>query len=111
MAFIPQVFNLAPEALIASSIATGGTAVVIVTGPCNGGFVTNPYNAAAQGIAAAENLYVDMVAAPGATDSAGNGTTVILQAGQNFTWPGPAPGVNIYVNAATTGHKFSGEVW
>jgi hypothetical protein len=100
-----------PRPLSAYRIATGGVAQPAVTGPINGGFLTNPYNAAAQGIGAAENLYVDMVNAPGSTDAAGNNSTVILQQGQNFALPPLAAGVNVWINAATTGHKISGEVW
>jgi hypothetical protein len=106
-----QASGLTPVALEASAIVTGGTAITAFTGPCNGGFITNPPNSASQGIMTAENLYVDMVNVPGDTDAAGNGTTTILLPAQNFTFPSLAPGATIKVNAATAGHKFSGEAW
>jgi hypothetical protein len=100
-----------PAAASASAIVAGGTAIVVATGPINGGYVTNPSNAASQGIGAAENAYLDMVGTPGSTDSAANGTTVILQPGQTFALPALAAGVNVRVNAATSGHKLTAVVW
>ena len=99
------------RSLAYSSNTTGGTAVIIASGPLNGGFITNPPNAASQGVSTAENLYVDMVGTPGSADSAANGTTVLLQPGQSFSIPALAAGVNIRANAATSGHKLSVEVW
>lgn len=93
-----------------AAITTGGTAVTAMTGPVGGGYITNPSNAAAQGVAL-ENLYIDMVAAPGSTDTAANGTTSILQPGQTFTIPALALGVLVRVNAATSGHKFTSVKW
>lgn len=103
----PQI----PQGLLAYEIGTGGTAIIVATGPINGGWVTNPYNAAAQGIVSAENAYIDMVNIPGATDGAANNTTELLLPGQSFQLPALADGVHVYINAATTGHKFSGELW
>lgn len=100
-----------PRGLSNASLIIGGAALPAVTGPINGGFITNPINSAAQGITNAENLYVDMVAAPGSTDATGYGTTVILQPGQNFVLPPLAAGVNVWINAATSGHRITGEVW
>lgn len=100
-----------PKSATASTITTGGTAITAITGPITGGYVTNPPNLASQGIAAAENAYLDMVGTPGSTDSAGNGTTTILTPGQTFSLPSLATGVTVKLNAATTGHKFTIEVW
>lgn len=100
-----------PAAGAASEVTTGGTAVVALSGPIGGGFVTNPPNAASQGIGAAENLYLDMVGTPGSTDADGNGTTVTLVPGQTFVLPSLATGVSVRVNAATSGHKFSVTKW
>jgi hypothetical protein len=100
-----------PRALDLSVVVTGGIAVVAVAGPIYGGFLTNPFNAAAQGIPTSENLYIDMVGVPGSTDAAAWGTTVLLQPGQNFTFPWLAVGVLVRINAATSGHRVSGEVW
>ena len=100
-----------PRALDLSTIVSGGTAIIAVTGPIYGGFLTNPFSAAAQGVATAENLYIDMVGVPGASDATANGTTVLLQPGQNFTFPWLAVGVLVRINAASSGHRVSGEVW
>lgn len=100
-----------PAAGSASAIATGGTAVTLMTGPCNGGFVTNPPNAAAQGIGAAEPAYIDMVGTPGSTDAAANGTTTYLDIGQSFTIPPLASGAVVKANAATSGHKLTVVKW
>jgi hypothetical protein len=95
----------------AYQIVTGGTAITAVTGPIFGGFVTNPPNAVSQGIATQENAYVSLVAAPGSTDAAGNNTTLVLVPGATFNLPALGAGVNVYINAATTGHKFTVVTW
>jgi hypothetical protein len=100
-----------PRAGLANTIAIGGNAIVVAIGPCNGGYVTNPLNAAAQGIVTAEDINVDMTAAPPAGDSYGYGTTVAIPAGQTFTIPMLAPGVQVWVNAVTSGHRLSVVVW
>lgn len=107
----PTGAKVTPVAGTASAVVTGGTAVTVVTGPVNGGYISNPLNAAAQGIGAAENAYIDPVAAPGSTDAAANGTTVIVSPGQNYTVPPLATGSVIKANAATNGHKLSVVVW
>ena len=104
--------SLVPVAGLATAVATGGTAVTAVSGPINGGYIINPPNLAGQGIGAAEALYIDMVGTPGSTDAANNGTTSSLPAtGGTFTLPPLATGVNVKVNAATTGHKFTVVTW
>lgn len=102
---------ITPAAGTASTVVTGGTAVTLVTGPIKGGYITNPINLASQGIAAAENAYIDPVGVPGSTDANGNGTTVILTPGQTYSLPALATGVLVKGNAATSGHKFSIVVW
>ena len=103
--------GVTPKTAAATAIVTNNTAIIVVTGPINGGFVANPINAAAQGIGAVENAYLDMVGVPGATDAAANGTTYLLSPGQSFTLPPLAAGVNVRVNAASAGHKFTVNVW
>lgn len=100
-----------PAAGAATAIVTGGTAVTAVSGPINGGYIINPSNASGQGIATSESLYVDMVNTPGSTDAAANGTTSLIVTGGNFSLPAVAAGVNVKVNAATAGHKFTVVVW
>ncbi len=96
---------------MASVITTGGTAIVVAEGPINGGYVVNPPNAASQGIGGAENAYIDMVAGPGDTDAAANGTTRILFPGDSFPLPALTSGVLVKVNAATGGHKLTVVTW
>lgn len=100
-----------PVAGNAAVVTTGGTAVVAVLGPTVGGFITNPLTAASQGLGSAEELFLDMVTAPGSTDSAANGTTSALQPGQTFTLPALSVGIKVYVNAASSGHKFTVNKW
>jgi hypothetical protein len=100
-----------PKALMTSEVTTGGTAVTVITGPCRGGFITNPVSAAAQGLESTENLYLDEVNTPGSTDATANGTTQLLQPGQSFTFPPLRTGVTVRVNATSAGHLFSGNVW
>ena len=103
--------GITPRAGLVSQITTGQTAVTVVTGPINGGFIGNPPNAASQGIAGAENIYVDFVGTPGYTDAAANGTTSLIPPGGSVTLLSLATGVSVRVNAATSGHKFTVNVW
>jgi hypothetical protein len=105
------IYALTPGNATTTTIAMGGTAVTVVTGPCKGGYITNPPNAASQGIGTAENLYVDPVNSPGHTDAAANGTTALLVPGQTFSFSALASGVVIKANGNTTGHKFSAVVF
>lgn len=108
----PSGAGFTPRAGTVSVVTTGGTAVTAIAGPINGGYILNPPNAASQGISAAENLYVDMVSAPGSTDATANGTTTLVPAGGNpFVIPAIGAGVNVQVNAASNGHKFTIVWW
>jgi hypothetical protein len=100
-----------PTAGAAVAIVTGGTAVTVFSGPINGGVIVNPPNAAAQGIATAESLYISMVGTPGSTDAEANGTTIVLAAGASYTFPALAAGVTVKANAASSGHKFTAIDW
>ena len=105
--------GVTPTALLVTKVTTGGTAVIVVTGPCNGGWLQNGLNATRQGIGATEPFYVDMVGTPGSTDAAAAAqpTTQPIDPGQTFTIPALAAGVNVKVNAATANHVITGEVW
>lgn len=100
-----------PTAALASAIVTGGTLVVVASGPINGGYIVNPASKEAQGIGAAENLYVDPVGDPGSTDAAGNGTTTVLAPGQPYSIPALPAGSSLKANAATDGHKFNAVIF
>lgn len=92
------------------AVVTGGTAVAVTSGATNGGYVTNPPNAASQFGSGSftENLYVDMVTSPASTDATAVSSTTILMPGQSFTWPATTSGVTVKINAATAGHRYSG---
>jgi len=98
-----------PEAGLAFEIITGGTAIVVASGPISGGYVINPNPVAAQGIGGdvPENGYLDMTEPPGSTDSTASGTTSILFPGDRFDLPALNGGVSVYVNAASSGHKLT----
>ena len=102
--------SVTPIAGNASVVTSGGTAVVAVLAVpagINGGFITNPLYAADQGIATAENLYVDITGnTPGSTAGSGNGTTVALSPGQTYPLV-PGQTTAVLVNAASPGHKFT----
>ena len=100
-----------PVVATASAIVTGGTAVTVLTGPIAGGTIANPLSAAAQGIGAAESLYISFVGVPGATDATAGVGTLILAAGESYTLPALATGVMLKANAATTAHKFTAFSW
>jgi hypothetical protein len=105
-------YGFQPQAGTHVVVAVGGTAVVAVTGPCNGGYIVNPATSAGQGGGSAEELFVDPVAAPGSTDATANGTTTTLPAtGGTYAVPPLGAGQFVYVNAATSGHKFTAVVW
>lgn len=91
-----------------SSISTGGTAVVAVPANPNGGIITNPLASTDQNVSAAEVLYVDCV---GTCPTLGAyGTIFALQPGQSWTIiAGQATAT--YVNAASSGHRFSVIYW
>jgi hypothetical protein len=99
--------SVTPTAGLISNIVTGGIAVNAIGALPNGGFITNPVDAADQGLAVAEVLYVDPV---GAAGLAANGTTFALYPGQS--WPIiPGQTTPTSVNAASSGHKFSVVSW
>lgn len=102
--------DVTPATGTTAAIVTGGTAVTVVTGPVNGGYIVNPSNTAAQGVTA-ENAYIDPVGTPGSTDSAANGTTSLLTPGQSYNIPPLKTGSVIKANAATSGHKLVVVTW
>lgn len=102
---------ITPAAGLVSIITTGGTAVTLANGPCNGGYIVNPPNLSSQGIVTAENAYIDLVGTPGSTDATGNATTSIMLPGGVFYLPALASGVHVKANAATSGHKLTVVVW
>lgn len=101
------VAPVTPFAGSASIVKTGGRAVFALYGPIEGGIVTNPQNAADQGLSTAETLYVDIV---GIATLGEGPTTYPLQPGQSYFIPA-GDAVNVSVNAASSGHRFSAIMW
>jgi len=96
-----------PEPGLLSAVAVGGTAVNAVAGGPNGGYITNPYDAADQGLSGVEPLYINPVTT---ATLEGNDTTTRLEPGQ--TWniiPGQTTPTS--VNATSSGHKFTVVSW
>jgi hypothetical protein len=92
---------------LSTFIVSGGNSVPAAGPNPNGGYITNPLLPADQGISAAESLLVDPVGnCGGASLPAAFGTVVAIQPGQ--TWDLiPGQTTPTYVNAQTSGHKFT----
>lgn len=95
--------SVTPVAGTNTKINLGATAVIAAPANVNGGYITNPALASDQGIAIAESLLVSPVTPPSLI---GNTTAIRLQPGETYmVIPGS---VNpVWVNATTTGHKFT----
>lgn len=99
-----------PRAGAASVVVNGGAAVVAIVGPVNGGFIING-DATAQNVTA-EALSVDMTAPPLAGDAYAFGTTFAVATSSTWNLPAAlAPGAQVWVNAVTSGHRFTVVVW
>lgn len=85
------------------SIGIGGSPVAVIPAGMTGGLIVNPAAAYDQGIAFAEDLYVDVVNPAIVGD---NATCVALVPGQSYWLPTPITNP-VTVNAATAGHSFS----
>lgn len=92
-----------PTPGVNSSVATGGTPVVVAAPGPAGGFLVNPAMASDQGLSNVETLYVNPV---GNATLQGNGTTFALQPGQSWAFI-PGQTTPTTVNAESDGHKFS----
>lgn len=90
-----------------SEVRTGGLAVTVAFGPIIDGFITNPLNAADQGLAVSESLWVDVV---GPATLGTSSTSVEIVPGATYTFV-PDATTNISVNAASSGHRFSAVVY
>lgn len=96
-----------PTAGLASIVAAAGVAVEVVGSAPNGGFITNPVSAGDEGLANTEPLYVDPTGNTATLDALeGNGTTFALAPGQTWSII-PGQTTSTWVNATSTGHKFS----
>ncbi len=86
-----------------TSVPVGGISVIAVYGGVQGAIIWNPATAADQGIRGAELLYLDPTGPAKLFD---NEACVALFPGQFYIVP-PGDSTNVWVNAATSGHKFS----
>jgi len=93
-----------PIPLVVSVVTTGGTSVMVNAGGPKGGVITNPVANTDQGLSTAEVLYVNPTG-PAALEA--NDTTFALLPGQSWNLI-PGQTTPTYVNAVSSGHKFSG---
>jgi hypothetical protein len=93
--------------LAASKVIAGGTPVTAMNGPVGGGLISNPLSAADQGIAVAEQIFVDVTGPAALGETA---TTFELQPGDTYPIPAGLTS-DVSVNAATSGHRFSGVIF
>lgn len=96
----PLPVHLIPPAI--SVIAEGGTAVVALYGPLQGGVIVNPQYRVDQDIPAIEELYICLTGDATLYES---DTTFKLYPGQTWNIP-EGTTTNVSVNAATSGHRF-----
>lgn len=104
--------GVTPIPALNSQVTTGGTAVNAFGPNPNGGFLQNPASSTDQGGVGPEDLIVNPVTSAAAPGVAGgiNGTNFRLSPGQ--TWSLIAGQTTpTSVNAASSGHKFSGVSW
>ena len=98
----PVLKMVFPTAGNSTAVATGGVAVVAVSGPLNGCYIKNP-------TAATQSLFVDPVAAPNTTEGGTNG---VLSPGQQWSCPGPMDFTQtVRVNSTDSAHGFVVVKW
>ena len=85
-----------------------GSPVVAINPGQFGAFITNPLTAADQGLAAAEQLFVNEV---GPASLGANGTTIALAPGESFTPSLKNSPVAVTVCAASPLHAFAVVSW
>lgn len=95
----------------ATAIVTGGVAVSAIPANVVGGVIANPVNAIDQGLGASEDIIVGPIdAPPDATPGNGNGKYFVISPGGTWTII-PGQDTATFVNAASSGHKFSAIYW
>jgi hypothetical protein len=104
--YIPP--SITPQVGTNTEIVTGGVSLVALPAGCYGGFIVNPLTDADQGLGTAEALFIDPIDECGL---AGNGTTIRLEPGESWQVPAPKSTLAVWVNAATSGHKFTAVYW
>lgn len=93
----------------ATIVTVGGTGILSIPPGAYGGYIWNPWTNTDQGIVgAAEPLYVNPMASP---DLQGFGATVTLYPGDFWKIPLPKSTSGVYVNAPTSGHRFTSVYW
>jgi hypothetical protein len=100
--------TVTPTAGLTSVVQVGSQAVRVANGGINGGLITNPLSATAQGLPSPEPLFVDPVGP--CTATVAGGTIFALQPGDTWTMI-PGQTTPTTVNAASSGHKFVVVIW
>ena len=100
--------NVTPQVGLATSIAVGGTAVLVFPPGVYGGYIVNPLSTADQGISPVEPLYINPFTVPTLN---GFGTTSVIAAGAMWSVPIAKSTIGVWVNATTTGHRFTAVYW
>lgn len=96
-----------PYRLGISEVPLGGTPVTVAYGPLTGGIIGNPSTAEGQGIDTVEPLFIDIVGEAALNETI---TTVPIQPGGTYKFTQDQT-TNVSVNAASSGHRFSGFVY
>lgn len=107
-----MVDAVTPIPALTTEVATGDTPVTVFPGGIDGGFLQNPMQAADQNIGAAEDIVVNPVGNAVAPGVAGGVNGTNFRIGPGGSWSAiPGQTTPTSVNAATSGHKFSGVQW
>jgi hypothetical protein len=96
------VTPVTPTPALTTVVTVGGASVQVVPAGPQGGFITNPASDADQNVTA-EDLFVNPI---GPADVNGFGTTFRIAPGQSWSFI-PGQTTPTYVNANTSGHRFS----
>lgn len=100
--------DVTPQVGLVTAIAVGGSALLVFPAGAYGGYIVNPYLAGDQNIMTAEDLFLDPFQPP---QLQGFGTTVRLFPGQLWSVPIAKSTAGVWVNGATTGHRFTAVFW
>lgn len=101
--------DVSPQQGLATVITVGGAGVMVIPPGAYGGYIWNPYTAGDQGIGIAEPIYVNPLAAPSLQ---GFGATMVVYPGADpYRVPVPKSTYGIWVNAASSGHRFTVVYW
>lgn len=100
--------SVTPLLGLVTSVAVGGAAVMVIPPGAYGGYIWNPLSTADQNVSPAEPLYVDPIQGP---QLQGFGSTITLQPGETYFVQIVKSLNGVFVNAATSGHRFTCVYW